>query len=138
MRPHTTRLRCNNRGGERRGATGGGGEGGDKWVREGGGGVTHPLGATGTGVRALVASHRDHSAHTHTVHSEAQADRCRAPELPRGARDWERAREVSLTNGASAQAATGTPVAGAQTPHKQGLTFRLTFFTILGLFFEYE
>ena len=37
-RPHTTRLRCNNRGGERRGATGGGGgEGGDEWGREGGG-----------------------------------------------------------------------------------------------------
>ena len=37
-RPHTTRLRCNNRGGERSGATGGGGgEGGDEWGREGGG-----------------------------------------------------------------------------------------------------
>ena len=35
---HTTQLRCNNRGGERRGATGGGGgEGGDEWGREGGG-----------------------------------------------------------------------------------------------------
>ena len=35
-RPHTTQLRCNNRGGERRGATGGGGgEGGDEWGREG-------------------------------------------------------------------------------------------------------